>query len=54
MRVLHVSTWDIPCGIATYCGNLVAALDGQGVRSDVYPLAPQLWRSLIARELLKD
>ena len=51
MRVLHVSTWDIPCGIATYCGNLVAALDGQGVRSDVYPLAPHLWRSLIARDV---
>ena len=51
MRVLHVSTWDIPCGIATYCGNLVAALDGRGVRSDVYPLAPHLWRSLIARDV---
>lgn len=43
MRVLHVSTWDIPCGIATYCANLVRGLDALGVRSDVYPLAPHAW-----------
>jgi len=57
MRILHVSTWDIPCGIATYCANLVRSLDQLGLRNDVYPLAPHLWRSLLARdvaELLAD
>jgi glycosyltransferase involved in cell wall biosynthesis len=51
MRVLHVSTWNVPCGIATYCANLVLALDRRDVRSDVYPLAPHLWRSLVAGDV---
>ena len=57
MRVLHVSTWDVPCGIATYCANLVRALDGHGIRSDVYPLAPHRWKTFTAgdvAELLAD
>lgn len=57
MRVLHVSTWDVPCGIATYCANLVRALDDQGVRSDVYPLAPHRWKTFTGgdvAELLAD
>jgi glycosyltransferase involved in cell wall biosynthesis len=45
MRVLHLSTWNRPCGIATYCGNLVRSLDGLGIRNDVYPLEPHLWRT---------
>lgn len=51
MRVLHVSTWDVPCGIATYCANLVRALDRLGLRNDVYPLAPHLWRSFVAGDV---
>ena len=51
MRILHVSTWGVPCGIATYCANLVRALDRLGVRNDVYPLAPHLWRSLVAGDV---
>ena len=57
MRVLHVSTWDVPCGIATYCANLVRALDSHGIRSDVYPLAPHRWKTFTAgdvAELLAD
>lgn len=57
MRVLHVSTWDVPCGIATYCANLVRALDSHGVCSDVYPLAPHRWKTFAAgdvAELLAD
>lgn len=57
MRVLHVSTWDVPCGIATYCANLVAALDAQGIRNDVYPVSAHLWASLTAidvHDLKKD
>jgi hypothetical protein len=34
MNVLPVSTWDVPCGIATYCANLIRGLDGLGIRSD--------------------
>lgn len=45
MRVLHLSTWNRPCGIATYCGNLVRSLDALGIRNDVYPLEPHLWRT---------
>lgn len=45
MRVLHLSTWNRPCGIATYCGNLVRSLDSLGIRNDVYPLEPHLWRT---------
>lgn len=45
MRVLHVSTWDVPCGIATYCANLVRSLDTLGIRSDVYPVAPHRWKT---------
>jgi glycosyltransferase involved in cell wall biosynthesis len=51
MRVLHLSTWDRPCGIATYCGNLVRALDNLGVQNDVYPLEPELWKSYVASDI---
>lgn len=51
MRVLHVSTWDAPCGIATYCANLVGALDGLGIRNDVYPLAAHAWAHFTAGDI---
>jgi glycosyltransferase involved in cell wall biosynthesis len=51
MRVLHLSTWDRPCGIATYCGNLVRALDTLEISSDVYPLQPELWESYVASDV---
>ncbi|MGA0039538.1 MAG: glycosyltransferase [Pirellulales bacterium] len=51
MRVLHLSTWNRPCGIATYCGNLVRSLDAIGVRNDVYPLEPHLWRTYTADDI---
>jgi glycosyltransferase involved in cell wall biosynthesis len=51
MRVLHLSTWDVPCGIATYCGNLVRALDALDIRSDVYPLQPHRWRTYTAGDV---
>ncbi|NBX26555.1 MAG: hypothetical protein EBQ99_11020, partial [Planctomycetes bacterium] len=43
-RVLHISTWGVPCGIATYAGNLVAALERLGVAGDVFPLDPHAWQ----------
>ena len=52
MRVLHLSTWNRPCGIATYCGNLVRSLDGLGIRNDVYPLEPHLWRTFTAADIV--
>jgi glycosyltransferase involved in cell wall biosynthesis len=51
MRVLHVSTWDAPCGIATYSGNLVRSLDRVGIHSDVYPLAPHRWKTFTAGDV---
>lgn len=51
MRVLHLSTWNRPCGIATYCGNLVRSLDGLGIRNDIYPLEPHLWRTYTAADI---
>lgn len=51
MRVLHVSTWDVPCGIATYCANLVGALDGFGTRNDVYPVAAHLWATFTTGDI---
>jgi len=43
LRVLHVSTWGIPCGIATYAGNLVAALERRGMAREVFALEPHAW-----------
>jgi glycosyltransferase involved in cell wall biosynthesis len=57
LRVLHVSTWNVPCGIATYCANLVKSLTAEGVTSDVYPLQPHAWQSFLpqdAEALLSD
>lgn len=51
MRVLHVSTWDVPCGIATYCANLVRSLDDLGIHGDVYPLAPHRWKTFTAGDV---
>lgn len=51
MRVLHLSTWNRPCGIATYCGNLVKSLDALGIRNDVYPLEPHMWRTYVPADV---
>jgi glycosyltransferase involved in cell wall biosynthesis len=51
MRVLHLSTWDRPCGIATYCGNLVRGLDDLGNQNNVYSLQPELWKSFVPSDI---
>jgi glycosyltransferase involved in cell wall biosynthesis len=38
MRVLHYSTWQIPCGIAGYAEDLVAELDRLGCDNTVRPI----------------
>lgn len=53
MRVLHVSTWDRPCGIATYCGNLVRALDDLGAQNDIYPLEPERWATYLPGDIVE-
>ncbi len=53
MRVLHLSTWNAPCGIATYCNNLVQALDAIGVHGDVYPLASHRWATFTPGDVLE-
>lgn len=50
-RILHVSTWGVPCGIATYCGNLVGALEKRGIHNDVFALEPHAWRSYLPTDI---
>jgi glycosyltransferase involved in cell wall biosynthesis len=47
MKVLHLSTWKIPCGIATYCQNLVHSLEKQGIDNEVFPLHPSEWQDML-------
>lgn len=47
LRVLHLSTWQVPCGIATYCANLVKALNPLGVENDVFPIHPHHWATYL-------
>lgn len=44
LRILHVSTWKIPCGIATYCENLTRALEAHGAINTIAPLVPSDWK----------
>jgi FkbM family methyltransferase len=37
-RVLHITSWETTCGIATYAQNLVRHLGTQGVQCDVAPI----------------
>lgn len=38
MRILHLSTWKLRCGIADFTENIVSSLARQEITSDVYPL----------------
>ncbi|PZO19640.1 MAG: hypothetical protein DCF25_08140 [Leptolyngbya foveolarum] len=38
MKILHLSTWEERCGIATYTRQLVDALNGLGIENEVYPV----------------
>jgi glycosyltransferase involved in cell wall biosynthesis len=51
LRVLHISTWNVPCGIASYCANLVKGLNAHGVESDVYPLRPYEWQTYLPHDV---
>jgi len=50
-RVLHISTWNVPCGIATYCGNLVSALENLGVVNEVHSLQPHSWVDFLPQDV---
>lgn len=52
-RVLHISTWGVPCGIATYAGNLVAALERKGVTGDVFVLEPHAWQHYVPADVAR-
>lgn len=43
LRVLHISTWNVPCGIATYAAQWVEALQAEGVQNEVFELRPHDW-----------
>lgn len=47
LSVAHISTWKIPCGIATYCENLVTSLSKLGVDNTVLPIHPATWKSML-------
>lgn len=49
--VLHVSTWQVACGIATYCENLFRALEKQGVHCDIAPIQPHDWRNFLPEDI---
>lgn len=52
-RVLHISTWGVPCGIATYAGNLVASLERMGIAGEVFPLEPHAWEHYLPADVAR-
>lgn len=38
LRILHISSWNIPCGIANYCQDFVEALNAYGFENQVAPI----------------
>lgn len=50
-RILHISTWKVPCGIATYCDNFVRSLSRAGFENDVFPLIPSDWPDLLPNDV---
>lgn len=50
-RILHISTWKVPCGIATYCDNFVRSLNQIGLVNDVHPLVPSEWPEMLPVEV---
>jgi glycosyltransferase involved in cell wall biosynthesis len=52
-RVLHVSTWQVPCGIATYCDNLVKSLANHDIESRVAPVHPSDWEYCLPQDILE-
>lgn len=50
-RVAHISTWNVPCGIASYCKCLIQALQGFDIDSVVVPIHPAQWKHCIASDI---
>ncbi|NEU74135.1 glycosyltransferase [Hassallia byssoidea VB512170] len=38
MKVIHLTTWQEVCGIATYTSNLINNLENQGINNEIYPI----------------
>jgi glycosyltransferase involved in cell wall biosynthesis len=53
LKVLHLSTWNVRCGIASYCANLVKSLSAAGIDSEVFALHPHEWRTYHRQDELK-
>lgn len=51
LSVLHLSSWQEPCGIADYTATLITGLGSRGVASAVYPIGPGRRANLTADEL---
>lgn len=50
-RILHISTWKVPCGIATYCDNFVRSLAKAGFENDIFQLIPSDWPDLLPNDI---
>lgn len=50
-RILHISTWKVPCGIATYCDNFVRSLVKAGFENEVFPLIPSCWPDFLPDDI---
>ena len=50
MNVLHLSSWNVPCGVADFAKNLVTNVSALGVRNEVFPLNPSALRNATSTE----
>lgn len=50
-RILHISPWKVPCGVANYCGDFVESLNRIGFTNDVYPLVAGAWPEMLPVEV---
>lgn len=54
MRILHYSTWQEPCGIASYTQDLVGALERHGVENEVHAVNKEARRTMTVAEVRAD
>ena len=51
MRILHVTTWKIRCGIAACTESLVEQLDQRGIESTVFPITPSTVHTMVRNDM---
>ncbi len=53
LRILHISSWKVPCGIATYCDNLVRTLADAGVHNSIAALHSADWKHCLPNDVTR-